>query len=111
MSLFPEILILSSGILVNFSLVLNILVRPVLWSTTNTFIGFLLTCNLVFLSFQTLLIEEETGGNVDENVILRSLEFLFSDHSNTIKCSAKYISQFLHGSLALQILVGTIFIR
>ena len=101
---------LALGIYVNFHLVLNILIRPILWSTTNTFIGCILTSNIFFLSFQALLDESYMNINQGDDIVIQYLEHSFSDHYTTIICSAKYLSQFIHGTLTITILVGIIFI-
>ena len=108
---FFEKIILVFGIYVNFHLVLNILIRPILWSTTNTFIGCLLTSNLLYLSFQALLDESYMNINQGDDIVIQYLEQSFSDHYTTIICSAKFLSQFIHGTLTITILVGIIFIR
>ena len=97
------------GICVNFLFMTKLLVRPVLWSTTNTFLCCFLVINLFFLILQLLLIGQDV--NEAETEILQSLEYLFSDFSESIRCSAKYVSHFIHGTAILTILLGSIFIR
>ena len=99
------------GLIINFQLILNLLIRPVLWSTTNTFIGCILASNLLYLTFQSLLTEESEITIPDENIILHYLEYNFSDNYKSLLCSAKYISQFLHGTFTVYILVGIVFMR
>ena len=99
------------GLIINFQLILNLLVRPVFWSTTNTFIGCILTSNFIYLTFQSLLTEESEITIPDENLILHYLEYNFSDNYKSLLCSAKYISQFLHGALTVTLLVGIVFLR
>ena len=111
MILILEKIIYLCGLIINFQLILNLLVRPVLWSTTNTFIGCILTTNLIYLTFQSLLTEESEITIPDENLILHYLEYNFSDNYKSLLCSAKYISQFLHGTFTLTILVGIVFMR
>ena len=65
------------GLIINFQMLLNILVRPVLWSTTNTFIGCLLASNFFYLTFQSLLDQENVGSFPDESIILCALEHDF----------------------------------
>ena len=102
---------LALGIYVNFHLVLNILIRPILWSTTNTFIGCILTSNIFFLSFQALLDESYMNINQGDDIVIQYLEQSFSDHYTTIICSAKFLSKFIHGTITITILVAIIFIR
>ena len=111
MILILEKIIYLCGLIINFQLILNLLVRPVLWSTTNTFIGCILTTNLIYLTFQSLLTEESEITIPDENLILHYLEYNFSDNYKSLLCSAKYISQFLHGTFTVYILVGIVFMR
>ena len=92
-------------------MLLSILVRPVLWSTTNTFIAFLLASNLVYLTFQSLLDQENEVIIPDDNMILYFLEYHFFEEFKSLNCSAKFISQFLHGAVSLLLLVGVVFIR
>ena len=90
-----ETIILSIGLCINLALILNIIVRPVLWSTINTFIGCLLFGNFLYLTFETFLIAEDVDADVDEHVVLTYFEFIFADDYKSIICAAKYISQFL----------------
>ena len=99
------------GLIINFQLILNLLVRPVFWSTTNTFIGCILTSNFIYLTFQSLLTEESEITIPDGNLILHYLEYNFSDNYKSLLCSAKYISQSLHGTFTIYILVGIVFMR
>ena len=99
------------GIIINFQMLLSILVRPVLWSTTNTFIAFLLASNLLYLTFQSLLDQENEVIIPDDNMILYFLEYNFFEEFKSLNCSAKFISQFLHGAVSLLLLVGVVFIR
>ena len=97
------------GIFVNFFLMTKLLIRPVLWSTTNTFLGCFLVINGVYLILQLLLIGQDV--NNAESEIFQSLEYLFFDYSESIRCSAKYMSHFIHGTAILNLLLGSIFIR
>ena len=100
------------GIFINFYLISKLLIRPVLWSTTNTFLACLLLLNFFYLVVQIILIGEgykETDPSDD--VIIQSLDNLFYDHHKSIFCSAQYMSNFIHGSSTLTVLLGTIFIR
>jgi hypothetical protein len=108
MIIFLDKLVSFLGVLINFNLIFNIVIRPVLWSTTNTFIGCLIASNL---SFQICLRETEENTIQDENIIFQYLEHSFDENYGSILCSAKYISQFIHGTIALLILVGIIFVR
>ena len=111
MDLFLDNFVFVFGVIVNLILILNILIRPVLWSTTNTFICCLLASNLFYLAFQTVLSEAEENSTPDQNIIFHYLEHSFAENYRSMLCSAKYISQFLHGTIALTLLVGIIFIR
>ena len=112
MFLIFEKLILLFGVSVNFFLFSKLIIRPVLWSTINTFLGCLLFINFLYLLVQIFLIgegSENTDPNVDDFV--QSLEYVFSDHYRSILCSAQYMTGFFHGSSTLIILLGIIFIR
>ena len=111
MILILEKLIYTFGLIINFQMLLNILVRPVLWSTTNTFIGCLLASNFFYLTFQSLLDQANEVPIPDENIILHFLEYNFSDNFNSLICSAQFISQFLHGTISILTLVSIVFIR
>ena len=106
-----EKLIFLCGLIINFQLILNLLVRPVLWSTTNTFIGCILTSNLIYLNFQSLLIEDSKISISNEHLVLHYLEYNFSGNYKSLLCSAKYISQFLHGTFTVTTFVGIVFLR
>jgi hypothetical protein len=47
----------------------------------------------------------------EENIFVQYLEHSFAKNYISILCSAKHISQFIHGTIALGILVGIIFVR
>ena len=111
MDIFLEKCVFVFGVIVNLILNLNILIRPVLWSTTNTFIGCLLASNIFYLAFQTCLSEAEENITPDKTILFYYLEHSFAENYRSMICSAKYISQFIHGTLALTLLVGIIFIR
>jgi hypothetical protein len=99
MVFFLDKLVSFLGVLINFNLVFNIVIRPVLWSTTNTFIGCLLASNFFYLFFQICLHETEENMIKDENIIVQYLEHSFAENYIAMLCSAKYISQFIHGSI------------
>ena len=99
------------GSSVNFFLISKLLIRPVLWSTTNSFLGFILTLNFFYLLLQIFLVGQENEETNADDAIIQSLEHLFTDNYKSILCSAKYISDFIHGSSTLFFLVGIIFIR
>ena len=102
------------GVTINFSLLLNLLLRPILWSTVNTFLGVVIFLNIIFLSekiclaiiMRTSIIQED----IDEPIIL-ALENLFSDHQKSISCSTHTILYWVHGFSITMILLGVLFIR
>ena len=100
------------GFSVNFLLISKLLIRPVLWSTTNTFLACFLSINLFYLLVQIFLVGEGTEKTDPSNdVIIQALDDLFYDHHKSIFCSVQYMSNFIHGSSTLIVLLGTIFIR
>ena len=101
-------LLVFFGILVNFYPLLNIFFRPVLWSTTNSFIITLLASNIFFLNFQIIIEEADERYIPVETVISDAFEFGLS---KTGICSARYGLQLIHGSLSLTLLLGLVFIR
>ena len=97
---------------VNLILISKLLIRPVLWSTTNSFLGCILTLNFFYLLVQlSINIEEYEEIDLQEDPIIQSLDYLFADSYKSIICSARYISYFIHGSSTLYVMVGIIFIR
>ena len=92
MFLILEKLIFIYGVIINLHLIIRLLVRPILWSTTNTFIGCILTANLFYLSFQSLIAEDIEISIPNENIILKYLEYNFSENYKSLLCSAKHIS-------------------
>ena len=100
------------GMSVNLILISKLLFRPVLWSTTNSFLGCILTFNFFYLLVQLLTnIEEYEEIGLQEDPIIQSLDLLFADSYKSVICSARYISYFIHGSSTLYVMVGIIFIR
>ena len=100
------------GILVNLLLISKLLIRPVLWSTTNTFLVCFLSINVFFLLVQILLVVEENDEKDPyDEVLIHVLDSLFYDHQKSIFCSVQYMSNFIHATSTLNVLLGTIFIR
>ena len=112
MILIVETIIWVFGISVNFFLILKLLIRPILWSTTNTFLGCFLSLNFFHLLVQILLVGK-VNNETDpaDTVIIQALDNFFSDHYKSIFCSTQIISNFVHGSFTMTVLFGTIFIR
>ena len=107
--LYNEMLPWICGIFLNFYFILKLLIRPKLWSTTNTFLGFFLLFNLFFLLFQVLLIDGEVSEYKSE--IIQFLEYLFLEKLRAVFCSGKYIAHVIYITATLNILIGSIFIR
>jgi hypothetical protein len=100
------------GMSVNLIIISKLLIRPVLWSTTNSFLGCILTLNFFYLLVQIFInIEEYEEIGLEEDPIIQSLELLFTDSYKSIICSARYMAYFIHGSSTLYVMVGIIFIR
>ena len=106
-----EKMILVFGAYANFLLVSNLLIRPVLWSTNNIFLGCFLSINFFYLIIQIFIGDANDQTIPDGDMIIQYFEYSFSDNYKAIICSIKYISQYIHGSFTLCILCGSIFIR
>ena len=99
------------GACVNLTLLSKLIVRPKLWSTTNSFLGCILALNSFYLFIHIMLnVEEKKKGNNDD-LLFQSLEHLYADSYMSVICSARYMSYFIHGSSTLYVMVGIIFIR
>ena len=98
------------GAFINLFLIFKIVIRPVLWSTTNTFLCCLLCLNSFHLLVQVFLLKEKSIPLLDD-AFLQSLDYMFYDINTSKICSAEYICGFVHGSLTLNVLIGIIFIR
>ena len=88
--IYNEMLPWVCGIFLNMYFILKLLIRPRLWSTTNTFLGFFLLFNLFFLLFQVLLIDGEVSEY--ESKIIQFLEYLSLEKLRAVFCSGKYIA-------------------
>ena len=106
-----EKMILVFGAYANFLLVSNLLIRPVLWSTNNIFLGCFLSINFFYLIIQIFIGDANDQTIPDGDMIIQYFEYSFSDNYKSMICSTKYISQYIHGSFTLTILCGSIFIR
>ena len=91
------------GAFVNLFLIFKIVIRPVLWSTTNTFLCCLLCLNSFHLLVQVFLLKEKSIPLLDD-AFLQSLDYMFYDINTSKICSAEYICGFVHGSLTLNVL-------
>ena len=97
----------------NFWLIFNLAIRPVLWSTTNTFLGCLLSINFLYIFVEICIL-----GNINEpneqvmvDEFVEALDYLFLDHHKSIICSAQHLANFIFAFSSLVVLLGTIFIR
>ena len=111
MFLIIEIIIFVFGIYSNISLVCKVMIRPLLWSTTNTFLCFLLLLNAVYLLLQMFLsiIKEITPE--EEDSFLQALNYMYFDKGISKICSAQYIASLLFKSATLNILLGVLVVR
>ena len=108
-----EIFFLLIGISANFLLIFNLVIRPVLWSTTNTFLGCLLCINFLYILVELCILidtNELSDQFIDEGLI-QVLDHVFSDYYKSILCSARYLAGFIFLFSSLVIILGTIFIR
>ena len=106
-----EKLIYVFGAYANFHLVFNLLIRPALWSTNNTFLGCFLSINFFYLIIQIFIGDANDKTFPVDDMIIQYLEYSFSDNRKAIICSTKYISKYFHGSCTLTIICGSVFIR
>ena len=109
--MYAEIFLWLFGASVNLFLLLKLCMRPSLWSTTNSFIGFILVLNLVYLLLQVFLVNDLKETTSSNDALVQGLEHLFIDNFKSILCSTKYISDFIFSSSTLFSFLGTIFIR
>ena len=93
----------------NFLLMFNLAIRPVLWSTTNTFLGCLLSINFMLILVDICILEP--NEQVVEDEFVQALDYLFLDHQKSILCSVLYLANIIFTFSSLVILLGTIFIR
>ena len=107
--IYNEMLAWYCGVFLNIYFILKLLIRPRLWSTTNTFLGFFLVFNLFFLVFQLLIMDREVLQY--ESKMIQSLEYLFLEKLKAVLCSGKYIAHVIYVTAILNILIGSIFIR
>ena len=108
-----EKILLFIGASANFLLIFNLLIRPVLWSTINTFLGSLLAINFLYILVEICLYNEisQINDKTEEDEIVQSLDHLFSHHYKSVLCSAQYLSGYILRSFSLFVMLGTIFIR
>ena len=98
------------GVYVNFWLLRNLSLRPLLWSTVNTFLGVVLIFNTLILA-EKLCFEIGAFKYEGDDITVLALENLFNDHPNSIACTLDVLAHFFHGFSTLMILIGVIFIR
>jgi hypothetical protein len=98
------------GVLVNFWLLRNLSLRPLLWSTVNIFLGVVLLFNTLILA-EKLCFEIGAFKNEGDDLMVLALENLFNDHPNSISCTLDVLAHFFHGFSTLMILIGILFIR
>ena len=91
-------------------LVLKVLIRPVLWSTTNTFLCCLLSLNALLLLCKLFLISDKINSTTDD-VILQALDYLLLAKENSRICSALFIVGFIYQFVTLSVLLVIINIR
>ena len=108
-----EIVFLIIGRSANFLLIFNLAIRPVLWSTTNTFLGCLLSINFLYILVEICILGNiiEPNEQVVEDEFVQALDYLFLDHQKSILCSVLYLANIIFTFSSLVILLGTIFIR
>ena len=98
------------GVYVNFWLLRNLSLRPLLWSTVNTFLGVVLLFNTLILA-EKLCFEIGAFKTEGDDLMVLALENLFNDYPNSIACTLDVTAHFFHGFSTLMILIGIIFIR
>ena len=99
--MYAEIFLWLFGAFVNLNLLLKLFMRPSLWSTTNSFIGFILVLNFFYLLLQVFLVNDVKETTSANDALLQGLENLFIDNFKSILCSTKYISEFIYSSSTL----------
>ena len=100
-----------AGLLANYYLLVNTAIRPVLWTTTNTFIAAILVSNILYLNVQAVLENEDEMITTHENGFYQYLDKKFAEEQKTPACSVRFVSQFIHESVLLSIQLGIVFIR
>ena len=103
--------LMSAGLLANYYLLVNTAFRPVLWSTTNTFIAAILISNILYLNVQAVLENEDELTTTHENVVYQYLDKKFAEDQKPPACSVRFVSQFIHESVLLSIQIGIVLIR
>ena len=97
------------GFFVNLLLLMQLVLRPKLWSTTNTYTGFLLCLNSSYMLLN--LIVNDSGIAFNNDDILSLLELLYADQYRSAICTVKYFGTFFHSAISLYLIVTIIFIR
>ena len=100
-----------AGLLANYYLLVNTAIRPVLWTTTNTFIAAILVSNILYLNVQAVLENEDDMTTTQENIFYLYLDKRFAEEQKTSGCAVRFVSQFIHKSVLLSIQIGIISIR
>ena len=109
--MYAEIFLWLFGAFVNLNLLLKLFMRPSLWSTTNSLIGFILVLNFFYLLLQVFIVNDVKETTSPNDALLQGLENLFIDNLKSILFSTNYISDFIYSSSTLISFLGTIFIR
>jgi hypothetical protein len=81
---FLEKMMYVFGAYVNCHRVFNLLIRPALWSTNNTFLVCFLSINFFYLIIQISIGDANDQTNPDDDMIIQYLEYSFSwpNHNN-----------------------------
>ena len=98
MIMYAEIFLWLFGASVNLILLLKLFMHPSLWSTTNSFIGFIFFLNFFYLLLQVFLVNDVMETRSANDAFVQGLENLFIDNFKSILCSTKYISEFIYSS-------------
>lgn len=105
-----ELIILIFGVLINIFLLFKFLIRPLLWSTTNTFLCLLLTLNTVHLTIKLVFMSSLMRPQAQDS-LLQGLDYLFYENSTTNICFAQMIVGYLYRMSTVNILLGILLIR
>ena len=103
-------MILLLGAFINLYLICNVIIRPAVWSTGNTFLCFFLSLNAFHLLVQIYLSSRKIFPTAD-NDLLQALDYLYYDSRTAKICSAQNIIGHLHHTSTVNVLLGILVIR